>query len=308
MIRIFSLLLLLSCGSLARADKETLPPPRIYADFELSDYKYPAQAKTTTIVRSADNRTATTAIPYLGVQLTNDLRIAQVDLESPAARNGLRSGDAVTSVDDKKIANLDAFRDALMLRVAGDKLKLKAKRDGKELEFSIALAPVSSPFNEKDAGGRRGGSWDNRAGGSFRRDVYRLAVLLVGYPDVAINSKITAKDWEKSFFSKGAYLDKSVTGQQVYGSVLDYYQEQSCGQLRVEGKVFETVHVSKKRIDYMNSTTRTALLSEAIECAESPRRARGPERLRRHLFHLRRRHGVHPARQHLLASPSQLHA
>ena len=267
MTRIFALLLAVSCVSLAKADQETLPPPRVYADFDLTEYKYPAQAKTTTIVRGNDNHSAATAIPYLGVQLTSEMRIGQVDLESPASRNGLRAGDLLISIDDKEISNLGGFRDALMQRAPGDKIKLKIKREKNEQEFSIALAPISSPFVEKES--KRGGSWDNRLGGNFRRNVYRLAVLLVSYPDMPINPKIPTKEWDKSFFSKDTYLDKSISGTQVYGSVNDYYLEQSCGQLRVEGKVFEPVMVTKKRIDYANTTSRTALLSEAVDAVRA---------------------------------------
>ncbi len=272
-----TLALMLVCASLTQAKDEllpqpraaviegnVLPPPRIYAEFDVSEYKYPAGAKTTNIQRRTDNRQSATQAPYLGIQLAGNLRIEQVDSESPAAKSGLKPGDALVGVDNKSVAGIDAFRDAVMLHAPGDQLELKVNRDGKEQKFSIALTPVSTPFLEKESG-RKGGSWDNRLGGSFRRNVYRLAVLLIAYSDVPINSKITPQDWDRSLFSNGVYFDKSATGQQVYGSMNDYYQEQSCGQLRVEGKVFQPLTVAKKRLDYTNMPSRTALLSEAVD-------------------------------------------
>ena len=59
--------------------------------------------------------------------------------------------------------------------------------------------------------------------------------------------KITPEAWEKSFFSSGSYTGQSATGGTVYGSLNDYYQEQSCGAFRVEGKVFDFIQASKKR-------------------------------------------------------------
>ena len=72
------------------------------------------------------------------------------------------------------------------------------------------------------------------------------------------------KAWEDAMFSKGTYNQKSVTGQTVYGSMYDYYLEQSYGHLKIEGKAFEYVEVSKKRGDYATGE-RQALLVEAMD-------------------------------------------
>ena len=47
----------------------------------------------------------------------------------------------------------------------------------------------------------------------------------------------------------------------------DYYIEQSYGNIRVEGKVFDWVEVSKKRMDYEQNTgnSKTSSLSEAMD-------------------------------------------
>src|SRR5205807_170314 len=107
-----------------------------------------------------------------------------------------------------------------------------------------------------------------RAGFLWKKDVYRLAVVCVEYPDVAHSAKIPNKEWETALFSKGTYTKTSVTGQTVYGSLNDYYQEQSFGKLRVEGKVFDWVEVGKKRAEYGQNAgfgDRTALLAEALD-------------------------------------------
>ena len=67
----------------------------------------------------------------------------------------------------------------------------------------------------------RGGdrAWDARQSRAWTKDVYRLAVITIAYPDAKTNPNVTPKDWEKALFSKGVYDDKSPTGQKVYGSM-----------------------------------------------------------------------------------------
>src|SRR6185436_13037695 len=98
----------------------------------------------------------------------------------------------------------------------------------------------------------------------WSKGVYHLAVICIEYPDQKHNAKITSKAWEDSLFSTGTYTDTSVTGQKVYGSVNDLYLEQSYGKLKVQGKVFDFVEVSKKRADYATGN-KGALLNEATE-------------------------------------------
>ena len=95
-----------------------------------------------------------------------------------------------------------------------------------------------------------------------------MAVICVEYPDVKHNEKVTVKDWENAFFSRGTYNTVNALGQPVFGSMNDYYQEQSCGKLRVEGKVFDWVQMKKKRADYdrgTSSTIKAEFLNEAID-------------------------------------------
>jgi M6 family metalloprotease-like protein len=249
------------------ADVELAPPPRVYADFDLSEYKLPAKATTVAVKPPAAARTPS-APPYLGLHLVEKegaVVIGEIDSTAPAAKAGAKVGDVVKAVQKEAVASLSAFRAALFQMNPGDSLELSIRRGEQDLSLRIALASTSSPLTEKEETGPKKGGWDNRLGGTFKKDRYRLGVILIGFPDFAINPKITPADWEQSLFSQGVYTDKSATGQPVFGSLRDYYLEQSCGMLAVEGKVFAPVKLARKRADYATATTRIAILTEALD-------------------------------------------
>src|SRR5204862_3037754 len=111
-----------------------------------------------------------------------------------------------------------------------------------------------------------------RGSSAWRRDLYHLAVVLDEFPDQKHNDKIPREAWEQALFSEGRYLDKSVTGQTVYGSVKDYYREQSYGKFRVEGKVFDWVEVSKPKNEYQtgtNANNKGIFLGEVLDKLEA---------------------------------------
>ncbi len=191
------------------------------------------------------------------------VKITAVNPGSPAEKAELKAGDLILSIEGKKVTETAQLTQILSERKAGDVVKVLFSREGKEMSKQVTLASSND-----GATGREGGSWDNRRG-TFRKPVYKLAVIMMSYPDKAINPKITPKDWEDALFSTKTYTGKSVTGQPVYGSMNDYYQEQSFGKLKVEGKVFAPVKLSKKLQEYSESQTRTALLSEAIDLLKS---------------------------------------
>src|SRR5207237_2808320 len=93
---------------------------------------------------------------------------------------------------------------------------------------------------------------------------YKIAIICVEYPDAKHKTKIAPKHWADAMFSEGGKYTKTATGQTAYGSMHDYYWEQSNAQLNVEGKAFDYVEVTKKRMDY-NTGERTALLKEAMD-------------------------------------------
>jgi len=186
--------------------------------------------------------------------------VVQVAPGSPAARAGIKVGEQILKIDSVPLTASSMLTEVITEKKPGDVVTLTVRGDENELEVKVTLV---------SAGGGRGQAqgWDSRTATVFKKDVYRLAVVRVEYPDVKHNPKITTRDWEDALFSKDAYKKTSATGQAVHGSVNDYYQEQSYGQLRVEGKVFDWVEVGKKRADYggVGGSNRSALLTEALD-------------------------------------------
>ena len=185
--------------------------------------------------------------------------VVRVQLPSPAAKAGLKTDDVILRIADYPLTTPAALFDALMEKKPGDKVTLAVWRNGQKLQFETTL-------------GRARATTDATASSTaqlWKKDVYRLAVLLVEFPDLKFNPAITNKDWAESLFSTGTYQNKTnATGQLVFGSVNDYYHELSCGAFRFEGKVFNRIEVSKKREDYAPGNTaasKAVLLNEAID-------------------------------------------
>jgi M6 family metalloprotease-like protein len=207
----------------------------------------------------------------LGIALSpvdKGVRIERLTPGMPAEKAGVKVGDVLTKVGTAAIASQEALRDILGDHKPGDKIQLVLKREGKEVAVEALLAADQTTERFRGRGDDDMPTlarWDDRRPNVFRRDTYRVAVVPIAYPDVKTNEKITAAEWEKALFSTDVYKDKSVTGQPVYGSMNDYYQEISCGKFRVTGKVFAPVTCGKKRSDYTQTSNRFAMLTEALD-------------------------------------------
>ena len=186
------------------------------------------------------------------------VRVDDVSANSPAAAAGLKSGDHIVKLAGTEFARSAQLTNLLAEKKPGDVLVLTVRRDGKDVELKATLAERS-----------RDGTRDFGATPLWKKDVFRLAVVGIEFPDVKHNAKVPTKEWDEALFSKGSYTGKmSATGQAVHGSLNDYFQKQSVGTFRVEGKVFEWVEVSKKRGDYIQGSgtgNKTALPIEALE-------------------------------------------
>jgi M6 family metalloprotease-like protein len=219
---------------------------------------------TATLAATSRPRKVPSRPAMLGVQIGEadggeGAPIRQVVPDSPAAGAGLKVGDVLLKINGTLLTNAALLGDSVAEKEPGETMTLTLRREGKEVELKVQLAEAPSR-------GRGGPDREDRS--VWKKDVYRLAVVAVEYPDVKHNPAITLKDWEDAHFSKGSYVSRnSATGQPVYGSLNDYYLEQSCGALRVEGRVFDWVEVSKKRADYAQGTgsSRTGLLAEALD-------------------------------------------
>ncbi len=204
--------------------------------------------------------------PYLGVHLGAGAAVESLDPDSPAAAAGVRAGDVLTQAGGRPVRAADDLRRALAGKTPGDAVELILTRAGKALAVKAKLTAASSPL-ASDAAPVKGKGWDKRGGGGkWAKGAYRLAVVLIKYPDAKPNKAITPQHWEDSLFSKGTYTQTNATGQRVYGSMNDHYLEQSYGKLRIEGKAFPYVKVSKNRADYgKQGASRQALLTEALD-------------------------------------------
>ena len=186
--------------------------------------------------------------------------VDQVTAGLPAASVGLKPGDVIVRVGDHHVSGPDRLAETLSDKKPGDLVVLTVKRRAAEIGFLVKL--IAEPADN-------GFRWDDRQPRTFRKDVYHLAVVPIEYPDVKHNDKVSVKDWDTALFSRGVYDDKSATGQKVYGSLNDYYREQSCDAFRVEGKVFDWVKVERKRAEYGADANRFALLTEALDKVEA---------------------------------------
>jgi M6 family metalloprotease-like protein len=188
-------------------------------------------------------------------------RIERVVAGSPAAFAGIRLGDVLLKVDGQLVSNDEQLSPALNKKQPGDVVTLTVKRDRKELDIQATLAAEPGAASKSF-------SWDTRFG-IFKKDVYRLAVIPIEFADVKHNKAITTREWDRAVFSRTSYTETNATGQPVFGSLHDFYHEQSCGKFRIEGKVFEPVEVARKRQEYVSDANRHALLTEAFDLVQA---------------------------------------
>jgi hypothetical protein len=82
--------------------------------------------------------------PYFGsvpdfTEGINGVKFSDVTPGSPAALAGLKGGDIMVEFDGKPIQNLYDFTYALQAKKPGDVVKVKATRDGKQVEATVTL-------------------------------------------------------------------------------------------------------------------------------------------------------------------------
>ena len=198
------------------------------------------------------------------------VEVETITKDGAAERAGIKEKDILLQIDEQKISESLSLTEILGGKKPGDEVKVRLKRDGKELEVKATLRG-DQPTGRPSGPGGFGGGWDDRLPArSWAKPSYKLAVIGIEYPDQKHNEKIADKDWEASLFSTGKYTDKSATGQKVYGSMADYYKEISYGAFKVEGSFVGWVEVSKKRLEYSTGSgtstrEKTALLTEVMD-------------------------------------------
>ncbi len=183
------------------------------------------------------------------------LLLDRVVRDSPADKAGLQAGDILLGLDQEPVIPTASMNDLLAPYSPDDMVNVRYRRAGKTDTVRLKLEGEVQPSTDINS---------FRRANLFKKDVFKLAVIGIEYPDVKHNSQIGAQDWENSFFSTGTYKDKNATGQTTYGSLNDYYQEVSCGKLRVEGKAFPWITADKNRLDYAPGSGDRRLLNEAL--------------------------------------------
>ncbi len=189
----------------------------------------------------------------LGVQVTpledaEGVKVTRVTTGLPADKAGVKTDDVFLKLDGVALSAGANLGDLLSSRSPGQEVSITYRRGDEEKEFKARLAAEES--NETNTTFSRRSLW--------KKNSYRLAVIPVAFEDKASTESIPLSAWDDMFFSANTYRDTTnCTGQRVYGSVRDYYQEVSCGQFIVTGKVFDWIKADKKRGDYSTGTANT---------------------------------------------------
>src|SRR6185295_9102216 len=134
----------------------------------------------------------------MGVQMGDALEsggapITRVTSGSGADKAGLKNGDVILKIDGAAISASAQVSDSLSEKKPGDVVTVAVQRGGKTEELKVTLA-ADPAAEERGAGFFRGGNY-------WKKDLYRLAVVQIEYPDLKHNGKIEAKDWQESLFS-----------------------------------------------------------------------------------------------------------
>ena len=95
-------------------------------------------------------------VPYVGIVGTvvtaemseaqgipEGLYVTEVEVDSPAMKAGIQSGDVITKVGSRKVSDLEAYRKAILEQEAGKTITLTGQRRGAEnyvdIKFSVTV-------------------------------------------------------------------------------------------------------------------------------------------------------------------------
>lgn len=200
----------------------------------IQEYKFPADAKSVELRADAPRERA-----YLGISPGEQSEeqagvvLGDVPSDGPAAQGGLRAGDRVVKFAGEEVKDYNALVRMIQARKPGETVEVVAEREGEEQAFAVKL------------GGRA-------ASGGFgmtiwKKPEFKLGLVLFEFPDCEHNPKFRREDFENLLFGRGTYTGKNPSGDRVYGSLADYYWENSDGKLTVTGKVFDWVKLEEAR-------------------------------------------------------------
>jgi outer membrane murein-binding lipoprotein Lpp len=127
-----------------------------------------------TAIGGEPNAAAVVARPrvMIGITMSEDedgVAVDHVYEGLPAAKAGLKAGDVIIEIDGKGDLTQKLFREVLNAKEAGDKVKLKVRRDGQEKELTVELQKFDSE--------RLGGGALNMADPAMPKEAWRDAFL-----------------------------------------------------------------------------------------------------------------------------------
>jgi hypothetical protein len=82
---------------------------------------------------------------YFAVEPESGVLVISVHEDSPASHAGLKAGDVVVKIDDKRVRSPEEFMSAVQAEDPGTKIRLSVIRHGKERELEATLAEAP-PF------------------------------------------------------------------------------------------------------------------------------------------------------------------
>jgi membrane-associated protease RseP (regulator of RpoE activity) len=90
---------------------------------------------------------------WLGVQIvqsTDGPTVASVIADSPAEKAGLKRGDVIKSIDGTSVSDVQAVRNALKDKKAGDTVTVSITRDGNAQDVTVTLEAQSEPLLQEN--------------------------------------------------------------------------------------------------------------------------------------------------------------
>ena len=80
-------------------------------------------------------------IPYIdsNLELTQGIYVAQISLDSPAAKTGLQVGDVILKIDDLTLNKMCDLRCYIYTKSPGDEVTLTVYKNKRQQEIKVTL-------------------------------------------------------------------------------------------------------------------------------------------------------------------------